>query len=474
MAVIGKVGTYAQVQPLQGPDFGKMVKDQFDKMDADKKAAAEKKRKEAEAKAKSLEKLDFGVYEGGLPPALDEQLTNLTEAKRQEFYKYKEAGDIVNAEKVSNFIPKINALAKAAKEKTSKLEKDLSSGALYDKDYLSKTMEELNAYDKEDFILADKNGDVYITLLSEETDENGKRKILAPEQTVSSWLAKIDPPLAFDDQKALNRFKANNPVSKIETKSGMMFTTAEDVMKDPTVVQNINEYVSALSNSDSAMAKWYKDTKGEFKTRGFSKDEKEEFIKDNVDIYKNAYKESISLDLEQSTDEGLLQPKQPEVGLQEMEQGNTEQEVITNESEEKIRLQNAVAKASDKLSKAFDAYKNIGIVFDPEGNWKKDKELVKSLIDYAVSNIRLGAYNSSKLIDDLKAKGIEITKDAAEFIFDKASKSIPKMIDKTVGANKKSPSEQRRIDKAYGIGIATQKKAQSEAKAKEKQKEEVI
>jgi len=138
------------------------------------------------------------------------------------------------------------------------------------------------------------------------------------------------------------------------------------------------------------------------------------------------------------------------------------------------KLNEDVNKASERLSKAFDAYKNIGIVFDPEGNWKKDKELVKSLIDYAVSNIRLGAYNSSKLIDDLKAKGIEITKDAAEFIFDKASKSIPKMIDKTVGANKKSPSEQRRIDKAYGIGIATQKKAQSEAKAKEKQKEEVI
>jgi hypothetical protein len=315
MAVIGKVGTYAQVQPLQGPDFGKMVKDQFDKMDADKKAAAEKKRKEAEAKAKSLEKLDFGVYEGGLPPAVDEQLTNLTEAKRQEFYKYKEAGDIVNAEKVSKFIPKINALAKQAKEKTSKLEKDLSSGALYDKDYLSKTMEELNAYDKEDFILADKDGDIYITLLSEETDENGKRKILAPEQTVSSWLAKIDPPLAFDDQKALNRFKANNPVSKIETKSGMMFTTAEDVMKDPTVVQNINEYVSALSNSDSAMAKWYKDTKGEFKTRGFSKDEKEEFIKDNVDIYKNAYKESISLDLEQRRSGGAGKEDKVSVGV---------------------------------------------------------------------------------------------------------------------------------------------------------------
>ena len=36
MAVVGNVGTYAQVQAPQGPDFGGMVKSEFDKIEADK------------------------------------------------------------------------------------------------------------------------------------------------------------------------------------------------------------------------------------------------------------------------------------------------------------------------------------------------------------------------------------------------------------------------------------------------------
>jgi hypothetical protein len=85
-----------------------------------------------------------------------------------------------------------------------------------------------------------------------------------------------------------------------------------------------------------------------------------------------------------------------------------------------------VNKALDRLSKAYDAYKNVNVIFDPEGQWKKDKELVSSLVDYAVSNIKLGAYNASNLLKDLKAKGFEITKEAAEFIFQKASGPSPK------------------------------------------------
>jgi hypothetical protein len=158
----------------------------------------------------------------------------------------------------------------------------------------------------------------------------------------------------------------------------------------------------------------------------------------------------------QSTNEGLLQPEQSEMGLQKMDQGNTEQEVVAEQSKEKVdgekltyksldgtasgvtlnnernrrsvikierdvELKEEVNKALDRLSKAYDAYKNVNVIFDPEGQWKKDKELVSSLVDYAVSNIKLGAYNASNLLKDLKSKGFEITKEAAEFIFQKAS-----------------------------------------------------
>ena len=125
-------------------------------------------------------------------------------------------------------------------------------------------------------------------------------------------------------------------------------------------------------------------------------------------------------------------------------------------SEEKVKLQEEVKKASDRLSKAYDAYKNIGIVFDPKGNWKKDKELVSSLVDFAVSNIKFGAYNTKVLIEDLAKKGIEISKENAKYIFDKANKKFKSDINKAVGIKPKA-TEQKRINKAYDIGVAFQK-----------------
>jgi hypothetical protein len=159
----------------------------------------------------------------------------------------------------------------------------------------------------------------------------------------------------------------------------------------------------------------------------------------------------------QSTNEGVLQPGQSEMGLQEVEQRDTKQEVVTEQGQkEKVKLQEDVKKASDRLSKAYDAYKNIGIVFDPEGNWKKDKELVSSLVDFAVSNIKFGAYNAKVLIEDLAKKGIEISKENAKYIFDKANRKFKSDINKAVGIKPKA-TEQKRINKAFGVGVATQK-----------------
>lgn len=58
MAVIGNVGTYATVQPIQGPDFGKMVTDQLDKAEAKKRA--EKAAKDKAAKDAQEKKEKFG------------------------------------------------------------------------------------------------------------------------------------------------------------------------------------------------------------------------------------------------------------------------------------------------------------------------------------------------------------------------------------------------------------------------------
>jgi hypothetical protein len=63
----------------------------------------------------------------------------------------------------------------------------------------------------------------------------------------------------------------------------------------------------------------------------------------NIKIDFSKLKEETNAVQEQSTDEGLLQPEQPEMGLQEVEQGNTELiEVATEENNEEEIAENPV------------------------------------------------------------------------------------------------------------------------------------
>jgi hypothetical protein len=129
---------------------------------------------------------------------------------------------------------------------------------------------------------------------------------------------------------------------------------------------------------------------------------------------------------------------------------------------DKIKLD--IEASKERLKKAWDKYKTMGIAFDPKNNLARDRELVKSLVEYAYNNIRLGSYEASKLIKDLAEQGFEITRDGAKFIIDKASKKVQREINKTVGIKPK-PTEQKRINKAYAVGVATQRIATEEAKA---------
>ena len=150
-------------------------------------------------------------------------------------------------------------------------------------------------------------------------------------------------------------------------------------------------------------------------------------------------------------------PVQPETTVsEEVEQGTpqAESEVVTKEEVTKIKADLNTSK--ERLKKAFDKYKTVGIAFDPKNQLAKDKELVKALLDYAYNNIRLGKYNAVKLLEDLAKDGFEITRDGAKYIYERASKRIQREINKSVGVKPKS-NEQKRIDKSFGVGIATQK-----------------
>jgi len=153
-------------------------------------------------------------------------------------------------------------------------------------------------------------------------------------------------------------------------------------------------------------------------------------------------------------------PVQSETTIsEEVEQGESEAkpEVVTEQSEEEITKIKADLEASkERVKNALNKYKNVNIAFDPKNELAKDKELVKALLDYAYNNIRLGKYNAVKLIEDLAKDGIEITRDGAKYIFDRASKRVQREINKAVGVKPK-PTEQKRINKAYSIGVADQK-----------------
>ena len=131
------------------------------------------------------------------------------------------------------------------------------------------------------------------------------------------------------------------------------------------------------------------------------------------------------------------------------------------------KIKSDIEASKERLKKAWDKYKTMGIAFDPKSNLAKDRELVKALVEYAYNNIRLGSYTASKLIEDLASQGFEMTRDGAKFIMDRASRKVQRDIDKTIGIKPKA-SEQKRINKAYSIGVATQKVATKEAKSEVK------
>ena len=131
------------------------------------------------------------------------------------------------------------------------------------------------------------------------------------------------------------------------------------------------------------------------------------------------------------------------------------------------KIKSDIDASKERLKKAWDKYKTVGIAFDPKNNLARDRELVKALVEYAYNNIRLGSYTASKLIEDLANEGFEMTRDGAKFIMDRASRKVQRDIDKTIGIKKK-PTEQKRINKAYSIGVATQKVATKEAKSEVK------
>lgn len=99
------------------------------------------------------------------------------------------------------------------------------------------------------------------------------------------------------------------------------------------------------------------------------------------------------------------------------------EEVATTEitTAEADKIKSDVEASKERLKKAWDKYKTVGIAFDPKNNLARDKELVSALVEYAYQKTKLGAYTASKLIEDLANEGFKITRNGAKFIMDKVA-----------------------------------------------------
>lgn len=297
MAVIGKVGTYATVQPIQGPDFGGMVDKGLDEIQKRRDLEAAKKNKAEDDKLKAAAGMPkWGTVEMTTLPAVDSQLAKITDNWREQYYQLKEAGKLQEAEKLLGRLSGLNSTMKSVKAKVEYLQKNADKN--FNDAYWKKTYNEIQALNDQNVLLEDDGSEMNITLLGQPNEE-GKREILAPKQSVSRWIGTMEVPLKFDLNNALEDFKKNNDIDKIESRSGNMFTTVEDVMKDKGVQDNIKSYVSALSNDNSAMAEWYRTSKGDYKAKDFTDQEKQEFINEKYTEYLNSYGKEIGLQLQE-------------------------------------------------------------------------------------------------------------------------------------------------------------------------------
>jgi hypothetical protein len=302
MAVVGNVGTYAQVQPVQTPDFGGMVQNQFDKLDAEKKgreaakAKAEKDRMEQIEKVGSIGDLQSTNIEG-VNYALNNSYKNMV----NEYAEASNNGDTFKMRKLQDSLKTMNNSTKMVNDRMAFLERERDN---LDEDFYNRNMDILNNLNAGNMDINYKgNGDYSVTIYEDETKKTPILKDVSPNGLVGTLTA----PYKFDLEATVKDFTDNYKLSSIETilKDNMSTVTTEDIMKNPNINNAIDAKANELSNSGNSLANWGK-TKGIFKTSSgdFTKEEKQEAFQYFKDRLTNSYRDKIDYDLKQKSTSG--------------------------------------------------------------------------------------------------------------------------------------------------------------------------
>lgn len=322
MAVIGKVGTYAQVQPLQGPDFGKMVKDQFDKMDAEKAA-----KEAARAKAKKDEQ-DKVARLGGLGDlkttninGFNKGLFDVYSQMKNEYAEAESRGDYYAARKLKDSLSTLNNATDMAvnKMKFNEGEADKLDPDFYQRN--SNLLRSINDGNTDIKYLG--NGEMRLTVY----EDPEKTKVLFENMSPNEIVSKLDAPYKFSLEGTVNEFTKNYKPSSIESKmkDGVSTIKVSDVMNDDNVKNGIENKASEMVNDSTPLA-WYGKTflnKYETDKSKFSEEEK----KQAKDYFKqriiDSYEKEVDLTIQQRGGRGgsggkdVIVPGKPAVYLPE-------------------------------------------------------------------------------------------------------------------------------------------------------------
>lgn len=142
----------------------------------------------------------------------------------------------------------------------------------------------------------------------------------------------------------------------------------------------------------------------------------------NIKIDFSKLKENENAVQEQSADEGMLQPEQPEMELQEMEQGDTELvEITTEENGEEEKVEHNIQEQAEVINEQITESKEAGIKL-PEGLEKVVafmEETGGSIEDYVRLNTDYSKLDENTLIKEhLAATNPDLSDEDIDFLME--------------------------------------------------------
>ena len=147
----------------------------------------------------------------------------------------------------------------------------------------------------------------------------------------------------------------------------------------------------------------------------------------------------------------------------------TETPIVETPKESKAR-QTLVEKTKNAENELKDAWKNLsnlGAIYDPKIQAEKQVAMNKAIVKFVVNKIALGAYDVSTFIKDMATNGIELTKEGADFLFDKSQKSYKTQVNRLAGPTRKPTVSTRKTqvpDEKLNEAKTKTKEAQSKLK----------